>query len=120
LYDYTGIFAREAAHELSQLFGSRLLIDVEQVLDDPARQKRDDLGSLAPIASLVVSLASLAWTIRRDVRSRGEQISKDELQRRLVAELPESAAQGALVEVVAEVAVKVSIEWAPDDEAHRQ
>jgi hypothetical protein len=64
--------ARAAADRLASRHGTRLPADVEAALHSrDAQTRRDQYFDPVSLGSLIVSVASLTWTIYKDRRSRG-------------------------------------------------
>ena len=80
--------ARAAARRLTPEYGSGLVLEVEAALH--ARQEQPAEYFLDPVSlgSLIVSVATLAWTIYADLRRRRTpDISPDVVARRVRVEL---------------------------------
>lgn len=87
-HDLTEKCARTAALRLREELGERLLIDVEAALHIRGAVERPT-QYLDPISlgSLIVSVASLGWTIFADLRKRTTRPSKEIIARRIRVEL---------------------------------
>ncbi len=83
--------ARAAARALAGELGSQLPGDVETILrareDDRAPDQYVDPISLA---GLIVSVASFAWTVYRDLRTKTDAPARDAVERRVRVQVRES------------------------------
>jgi hypothetical protein len=107
--------ARQAAARLAATLGPDLPAQVERELNadplDPPMRGVDPVS----LASLLVSLASLAWTIWRDLRKDHATRSRSEQAEALAAALAEStppalppAQRTLLVQIVAEETIRIA------------
>ena len=111
--------ARAAATRLAADHGRALTTDVEAALArrGPAQPPEQYLDPVA-LGSLVVAVATLAWTIYTDLRSKTRSPSRDVLTRtirvRLVgADAVDTATRDHVIEVVADETLRT--EQNPDD-----
>jgi hypothetical protein len=102
--------ARAAARRLSAEHGPELIVGVERALRPDGRPDR--YVDPVSLGSLIVSAASLAWTIQRDLRARKAKPTRDVVAQRVRIELPASAVPPAARDQVIEVVV----EQLPDDD----
>lgn len=76
--------ARAAAHALAGELGGQLPGDVEAIL-----RARDDttidhyIADPVSLAGLIVSIASLAWTVYRDLKTKTDAPARDVIERRV-------------------------------------
>lgn len=86
-----GIARAAAARLAARDRNPRLLFDVTRYCDGasspPGDQQYDPLG--ISIAALVVSAASLAWSVHRDLKADRKPLDLDEVTRRVRIELAE-------------------------------
>lgn len=104
--DKVGLYARAAASRLSDKLGERVLIEVESALHthDGSERPKQYTDPVA-LGSLIVSIASLGWTIFSDLRKRTPRPSKEVVARKIRVELPPSgvitdAQQNDIIDVV--------------------
>lgn len=76
--------ARAAARQLASQYGPRVEAEVEAALhsgakDEPPSQFFDPVA----VGGLIVAIATLAWTIYNDIKSRGEKPTQDGVARRV-------------------------------------
>lgn len=80
--------ARDAAEELSQVYGSQLVIEVEKRLQGRPADKAEDytfgVAESVAIAGLIVSIASFLYNVYKDQRDKAVADSKDATNRVLV------------------------------------
>jgi hypothetical protein len=99
--------ARAAAHQLAGELGGQLPGDVEAILrarDDAAidRYVVDPIS----LASLIVSVANLAWTLYRDLKTKTDAPARDVIERRVRVKVCDSeieappAQRDRIIEVV--------------------
>jgi len=82
--------ARAAAARLSDAYGPGLVPDVEAALYTAgAERKPDQFLDPISLAALIVSAASLAWTVYNDQRKQTAQPAREVVERRVRVELPE-------------------------------
>ena len=81
--------ARAAASLLTDDYGQGLAADVESALQT-RRQARTPEEYFDPVAlgSLIVSIATLAWTVYRDLRPRAVNVPPEDMARTIRIELP--------------------------------
>jgi hypothetical protein len=103
--------ARAAAARLAADLGPALRVDVEAALScrqsaQPPEQYLDPVS----LGSLVVSAATLAWTVYTDLRSKSQPPSREVLARTVRIELDEDAfdarTRDRLIQVVVEETVR--------------
>jgi len=85
--------ARAAAGQLAGELGGRLPGDVEAILharDDAPAAEQYVLDPVS-LASLVVSVAGLAWQVYRDLRSKSDAPAREVVERRVRVAVRESA-----------------------------
>ena len=99
--------ARAAAQRLAPKYGPTLAEDVEVILqtDNGDRQPGQYFDPIS-IASLVVSVASLGWTICKDLRKKTEKPAAEVVARRLRLEIPASKDRDQIIDVVVDEIVK--------------
>ncbi len=107
--------ARAAAQRLTPEDGPRLAVDVEAAL----YARGSDRGPeqyLDPVAlgSLIVSIATLAWTIYSDLRTKAPEASKEVAARTLRVELRQYGDATPVAEKVTEVVVAEIVNGAGD------
>lgn len=88
--------ARSAARKVAGELGGQLPGDVEAALRERAdEQARDQYVDPISLAGLVVSVASLAWTIYRDLKGTGDPPRREVVERRVRVEVRELDASTA-------------------------
>jgi hypothetical protein len=85
--------ARAAARQLAHEQGPWLLDEVEVALH--GGQHPQQYADPVALGSLIVSIASLAWTIYQDLRTRTSAPSPHVISRRIRLELPDNRAAPA-------------------------
>lgn len=117
--------ARAAADRLAAEYGRGLAGEVEEALHS-SRQGRQPERYLNPVSlgSLIVSMATLAWTIYTDLRRQSPDATPGVLARTLRVELRSSGTASAsddkIDEKITEVVVTEVIRAASgEDEGHR-
>jgi hypothetical protein len=85
--------ARAAARQLVHEQGPRLLDEVEVAIH--ARQRPQQYADPVALGALIVSIASLAWTIYQDLRTRTSAPSPHVISRRIRLELSDNGATPA-------------------------
>jgi hypothetical protein len=81
--------ARTAARRLAPKYGPRLEYDVEAVLyTRNANRQPDQYLDPISLGSLIVSVATLAWTVYKDLRKTTPQPAREVIARRVRVELP--------------------------------
>ena len=114
--DYVAGAARTAATALAPEFGRHLPVEVEAALAARAGDQRPDhYLNVVSLGSLTVSVATLAWTIYNDQRTRiqGQRLAADELVREVRstledADMPLPAGTDRITEVVATEIIRQS------------
>lgn len=108
--------ARAAARELSVHFGPQLRPDVEIALH-PQRAEQPSTGFFDPtaVASLIVSIAGLAWQIYRDLKNAHQNPTREILVRAVRSERRRtsgnlSAVEENIIEIVTAEFVKTGEE----------
>ena len=114
--DPVGIAARAAAQQLQAEAGPGLVAEVEAVLatrESPSAppQYVDPVA----LASLIVAIASLAWTVHTDLKKRTAQPSA-EVVARTVRVTRQDQGQAAAPDHIVEVVVTETIRMAADQE----
>jgi hypothetical protein len=102
--------ARAAARRLAADIDPDIKTAVETALRDPATDERYGVDPVA-LGSLVISAASLAWTIYRDLRDKIPKPAKKTIEQRVRLELPvtdqvPAAQRDRIIEVVVEQVVE--------------
>lgn len=82
--DETADIARTTAQRLTERYGERLPIDVEREL---AERTPDQYFDPISLGALIVSAATLAWTIYTDQRNRNNTPTQDTLSRQIRIQL---------------------------------
>ena len=87
--DPVGEIARAAAERLAPEHGERLRAEVEAALHARVRTRGAEQYVIDPIglASLIVSIATLAWTIYSDLRKEKPDVAPEVAERELRVEL---------------------------------
>ena len=87
--DVAASAARGAARALQSEFGDQLVGDVEAILHAREDAPAPDQYFVDPVslAGLIVSVASFAWTIYRDVKATGGAPTRDVIERRVRIEV---------------------------------
>jgi hypothetical protein len=105
-FDPTADVARAAARQLSRDHGDGLQSDVEAILFRRELSGRVDQYLVDPLslASLVVSIASLAWSVYSGRRYAKTEVSLEAIERTVLAEADETTVdprvKGAVVTTV--------------------
>lgn len=87
--DHIADTARAVAARLADEHGPRLAAEVERELHEgDGRRGPDQYVDPTAIAGLIVSIASLAWTIYQDIRRRGGEPQTEVITRRIRVEGP--------------------------------
>jgi hypothetical protein len=102
--------ARAAARRLATEIDPDIKTTVETALRDHATDERYGADPVA-VGSLVVSAASLAWTIYRDLRDKTPKPARKTVEQRVRIELPATdqvpaAQRDRIIEVVVEEVVE--------------
>ena len=103
--------ARRAAQKLALSIDPSLPALTERILSVEEESGRDDgkdrydMGTAIALASLLVSIAGLAWTIYRDLHRDGKKPGRDIIERRLRVETGEpdgipASTRDLMIEVV--------------------
>ncbi|WP_432198590.1 hypothetical protein [Streptomyces sp. bgisy027] len=84
--------ARATARRLAVDFGSELKTQVETALDARDSDRRSEQYAVDPISlgSLIVSAATLAWTVYKDRRDQSQMPTPEVTSQRIRIELPTS------------------------------
>ena len=82
--------ARAAAEKLKARYGSRLVSEVEQILADQGSETPPDqyLDPTA-VASVIVSAATLAWTVYSGLRSKKEATTPKVIVQNVIVQIRE-------------------------------
>ncbi|MEV5721899.1 hypothetical protein AB0L41_49310 [Amycolatopsis mediterranei] len=108
--------ARAAARRLASVGGPRLETDVEAALyNRNAQPEPDQYLDPVTLGSLIVSTATLAWTVFKDLRSKTLKPKADIVARRVRIELPPAedispAVQDRVIEIIVEEIINDSDE----------
>jgi len=100
--------ARAAAQRLAGEFGDRLTIDVEAALHaSSASQQPARYLDPVSLGGLIVSIATLAWTVYNDLKKKTPQPSRDVVARTIRVQLRddtelEPAQRDRIIDVVVE------------------
>ena len=101
--------ARSAAEKLSRDLSDPVLVpETERILNNPDASRSETYEPIAlSIAALIVSVASLAWTIYTDTRKANRTLDKNAVSRRIRVQLTDDAnvappTRDAVIEVVVE------------------
>ena len=107
--------ARHAATRLAATLGPDLPAQVERELDPDPLEPPKRLIDPVSLAALLVSVASLAWTIWHDIKKDHATSSHSEQDRALAAALAQSAPpalptpqRALLLQIVAEETVRIA------------
>jgi hypothetical protein len=101
--------ARAAAQRLGGEYGAALVEDVEAILHSGEVERRPDQyidPITISIASLVVSVASLGWTLYKDLRKKTPKPAAEVLAREIRIQLHATSDQARVIEVVVEEITK--------------
>ncbi|MBA9002372.1 hypothetical protein [Thermomonospora cellulosilytica] len=80
--------ARAAARRLASQYGPSLADDVEAALHSQNSDRRpDQYADPVAVASLIVSAATLAWTIYNDLKSRASNPSPEYVSRTVITQI---------------------------------
>jgi hypothetical protein len=85
--DAVAAVARAAAQRLAPEYGSRLAADVEAALYTRGSSRGPEQYDPVAIAGVIVAIATLAWTIYRDLRKEKPETSSEVAERTLRVEL---------------------------------
>ncbi len=105
------VIARRAAEKLAAGLNQPSLVpEVEHSLQKAPESETYEPVSLS-VAALVVSVASLAWTIYNDIKNANRQVDKDALTRRIRVRIAGNtnlveSQQHAVIEVVVDETLK--------------
>jgi hypothetical protein len=115
MFDPVGTSARATAEQLSPHYGPKLSIDVEVALQERENSSGSERFFVDPIslASLIVSIASFAWTVYNDLRKKKTEPSADDLTKTIRIEFADSkvadpAVRDQVAKVVATELVKAA------------
>ena len=105
--------ARAAAQHLGASYGARLAADVEAELHAQATTatRPDRYANPVSVASLIVAIATLAWTVYADLREKTPRPSSEAVARRVRLQLRERgeadrADAGRITEIVVAEIIK--------------
>jgi hypothetical protein len=109
--------ARAAASALAPEYGPELAGEIEAALQTEA-SSRDRYADPVGIGALLVSIATLAWTVYTDLRERTQQPAPEVVARTVRVELRDSsglepAARDRAIEVVVRETVRVATATGP-------
>jgi hypothetical protein len=79
--------ARAAAGRLAGQYGTGLAAEVEAVLHAGGPPRRDQYVDLVEVGSLIVSTASLAWSVYTGLKAKTARPSREVVERALRVEL---------------------------------
>jgi hypothetical protein len=112
--------ARAAAERLAAEVGTQVVTDVEAALHDPELAQRPE-QYLDPISlgGLIVSIATLAWTVYNDLKNRTPKPDSEAIARKVRVELPTPHAPSAvqrdhIIEVVITETIRIAESHAQD------
>lgn len=114
--DQIAVAARAAASRLATEFGLELPADVELILDSRRHTRRPDhYFDPVSVASLIVSVATLAWTIYIDLRKDTPDPCTHDVIQKVRVELqgrnePGTVKRDEVIEVVVTETVKAATE----------
>jgi hypothetical protein len=96
MIDHIGPVARGAAEHLAERYGRGVPLDVEDALRarDGATDSPGQYADWSDVASLIVSVAALAWSIYDSVRRKGERLQPEALARHVRVELRDTYGLG--------------------------
>lgn len=106
--------ARATAERLAADVGQQVVTDVEAALHDPElAQRRERYLDPISLGGLIVSIATLAWTVYNDLKSRTPKPDCEVIARKIRVDLPNphptSAAQrDHIIEVVISETVRIA------------
>ncbi len=107
--------ARAAAQRLESGLGSRLTSDVEAALHTRSAGRPEQYLDPISLAALIVSAASLAWTIYADLKTKTRRPAPQVIARRVRIELADNAAiEPTERERIIDVVVTETIQAADD------
>lgn len=106
--------ARTAALRLSPEYGPNLVVEVEIALSG-RRRRGAPYFDLVAIAGMIVSIATLAWTVYTDSSRAGRRPSTEDVKRAVLKELAdERAAAAPAPERIVVVVVESVVEHAAE------
>jgi hypothetical protein len=106
--------ARAAGSRLTAEYGSGLLAEVEEALRSKETRPLEHYLDPVSLGSLIVSTATLAWTIYSDLRRKWPEATPDTLDRALRAEVTSGGTTPGLDNKMLEVVVTEVIRSAGD------
>lgn len=123
MIDPIATIARAAASRLTDDYGQGIAADVESALHTRRSVSIPD-EYLDPVAlgSLIVSIATLAWTVYTDRKGRATEVSPDAMARTIHIELPglgDAADHAASRDRMIQVIVSETLRVVSDDEPDR-
>jgi hypothetical protein len=86
--------ARSAAKHLSAEYGPGLATEVEGILLSQRRERPRQYLDPVSLSSLIVSIATLAWTVYADLKKQASDTSAEDVARTVRIELPDQTTLG--------------------------
>jgi hypothetical protein len=91
--DPVEVAARATAAQLAAEYGPAVVAEVDAALHARRRAERpQQFVDPVSLGSLIVAVATLAWTIYADLRKRTPEPPQEEVQRQVIVELEEQGA----------------------------
>ena len=118
--DVVAVVSRAAAGQLAQEYGPKVALDVETALTARKERTRPERYiDFVSVGSLIVSAASLAWTIYADRRKDKEKPDPDAVSRAVQDGLG-GASNGntVLLEKITTIVIAEITQTMPDGEGH--
>jgi len=115
--DPVAIAARAAAQRLESGDSARLAVEVEAALAArETEERRQQYIDPVSIGSLLVALASLAWTVYRDLRKKTDSPAPESVARTVRIKLREEGQElpdGRVIEIVVDETLRAGSEIEP-------
>ena len=92
--DPVAVAARDAAERLSPELGRGLVADVEAALASPETRRHDRFVEPISLGSLIVGIASFAWSVYRDMKREGAQPAEAAVARAVRVEVRATSGAG--------------------------
>jgi hypothetical protein len=106
MMDPVATAARAVAEHLATDYGPRLAAEVEVALyNRHTARKPDQYIDPVSLGTLIVAIATLAWTIYSDLRRKSSRPTSEEVSRRVLNEFRKEGASRLDTERVAEIVV---------------